>query len=108
MGDEALKRELETLERLLMQHGELGPVQMIRAALDGSYQQLQAFLTSNELWGGAGSIADQAGVNQGRDVRRPIEVVLARLGREQIRQGVVNVRTDMWVDAFSKWQREGI
>lgn len=108
MESEALKQELETLERLLAQHGESGPAQMIRAALDGTNQDLRAFLTSNELWGGAGSIADQAGVDQGRHVRRPIEAALARLGREQIRQGVVNVRTDMWVDAFSKWQREGI
>lgn len=108
MGAETLKQELEMLERLLAQHGESGPAQRIRAALDGSNQDLQAFLTSDELWGGAGSIADQAGVDQGRDVRRPIELALAKLGREQIRQGVANVRTDRWLDAFSKWQREGI
>jgi len=108
MGAQSLKQQLEMLERLLAQHGESGPAQRIRTALDGSNQDLQAFLTSNELWGGAGSIADQAGVDKGRDVRSSIEAALAKLGRDQISQGVVNVRTDMWVDAFSKWQREGI
>ncbi len=103
-----MRRELESLERLLAQHGESGPAQIIRDALDGSDLSLGAFVTSNELWGGAGSIADQAGVGQGRDVRRTIEAALAKLGRSQIKHAIVNARTDLWVDAFSKWQREDI
>jgi hypothetical protein len=108
MRAEALLQELELLERVLAQYGETTSVEMVRRALDGSDQELRAFLESNELWGGAGSIADQAGVSQGRDVRRAIESALVRLGQQQIRDGVVNVRTAMWVDAFSKWQRTGI
>ena len=103
MNAAALRQELETLERVLAQHGESRAAQMIRAALDGSDQDFQAFLASNELWGGAGSIADQAGLSCGGDVRRQVEATLARLGQEQIREGVVNVRTKMWVEAFSKW-----
>jgi hypothetical protein len=108
MGTEAVRRELAALERLLAQHGETHPAQAVRTALDGSDQDLRAFLASNELWGGAGSIADQGGVSQGRDVRRSIEVVLIRLGLELRQQGTVNARTAMWVDAFSTWQRDGI
>ena len=55
MGAEAVRHELETLERLLAQHGESGPAQMSRAALDGNDQKLRACLASNELWGGAGA-----------------------------------------------------
>src|SRR5688500_5512762 len=106
--EEALRQDLATLEAVLSQHGATDAAQLISGALAGSDQELLAFLTSNELWGGPGSIADQAGVSQGRDVRRPVEAALARLGAEQMRQGLVNVRTEMWVDAFSKWQREGI
>lgn len=104
----AVRKELESLERVLANHGESGPSQMIRAALDGPEQDLRAFLMSNELWGGAGSIADQAGVGQGRDVRRPIEEALFKLGLAQMQRGVVNVRTAMWVHAFSEWRREGV
>src|SRR5229473_8099767 len=55
VGAEAVRHELETLERLLAQHGESGPAQMSRAALDGTDQKLRACLASNELWGGAGA-----------------------------------------------------
>jgi hypothetical protein len=65
------------------------------------------YLVSNELWGGAGSVADQA-VLAIPDARRQLEALLIRLGREQMSLGRVNVRTEMWVSAFEKWQVEGI
>ena len=108
MKAEVLKQRLERLENVLLQHGETDLALMVRGALDGSEQDLRAFLVSNELWGGSGSIADQAGVSQGRDTRREIEGALIRLGLEQIRQDVVNTRTDMWVDTFCQWRQGGI
>ena len=109
MKAEVLKQRLERLESVLLQHGETDLALMIRPALEGSEQDLRAFLVSNELWGGAGSIADEAGVSQSRDdARREIEAALVRLGLEQMRQDVVNARTRMWVEAFSKWQQDGI
>ena len=76
--------------------------------LVGSEDDLDAFLISNELWGGAGSIADQAGVAQGRRHRRSIEAALIGLGEKQIKEGTVNVRTEMWVGRFRQWQRDRI
>jgi len=109
MKAEVLKQRLERLESVLLQHGETDLALMIRPALEGSEQDLRAFLVSNELWGGAGSIADQAEASQGRgDARREIEGALIRLGLEQIRQDVVNSRTDMWVDTFCRWRQAGI
>jgi hypothetical protein len=102
---EALRQHLATLEAVLSQHGEMRDAELVRRALTGSVEELRAFLSSNELWGGAGSIADQAGIDQGSRARNAIEAALVRLGAEQMRQGLVNVRTEMWVDAFSKWQR---
>lgn len=108
MQIDPLKRDLEVLERRLAQHGEVADARSVRAALRGADRDLLAFLTSNELWGGAGSIADQSAACADRRIGRRIEAALVVLGREQIRQGVVNARTGLWVDTFTKWRREGV
>ncbi len=75
-------------------------------ALAGNEQTLNSFLVSNELWGGEGSIADQAGVaGIDRTSRRKAEHVLIALGRSPISLGIVNLRTQMWVDAFIRLEQ---
>jgi len=99
---------LVNLFEALQRNGESVAAERVKAALEGTDSDVHAFLLSNELWGGAGSIADQAGVNCKRMARREIESVLIRLGNEQIRAGKVNVRTAMWVSAFEEWAAHGI
>jgi hypothetical protein len=78
-------------------------------ALSSPDESLLAFLTSDALWGGSGSIADQAGLALGRrNGRRRIEQALIALGEEQIREGHVNIRTASWVDTFKDWQARGL
>ena len=89
-------------------HGDNYCADQIQAALSGSEEDLRAFLVSNELWGGAGSIADQALVELGRPVRREAEAVLADIGEMQTDIGIANVRTQMWTSAFRQWQRDRI
>ena len=91
-----------------IESGDPSAAEVVRRALEAPDSELRAFLVSNDLWGGAGSIADQACACQGRGARRQFESVLVRLGVEQIRQGLTNARTQLWVDAFSQWQRDGI
>lgn len=91
-----IRAQLRRLQALLQQCGE-PHVELLTNAL-----------VSNELWGGAGSIADQGGMNLDRKDRRQIEHALAALGEEQIRFGKVNVRTASWVAAFRQWERDGI
>lgn len=67
----------------------------------GSAESLEEYLVSNDLWGGAGSIADQAGI--GTSKRSAIDAALVALGRQQILQGHVNARTRFWVEALSRW-----
>src|SRR5689334_4356867 len=67
----------------------------------------QRFLPPNELWGGAGSIADEAGVGRGRGLRGKVESALVQLGEEQLRTRLVNPRTATWVAAFKRWRQEG-
>jgi hypothetical protein len=52
---------LGTLMSVLKGHGSGFGVDAVERALAGSDEDLEAFLVSNVLWGGAGSIADQAG-----------------------------------------------
>ena len=79
----------------------------IETALAGSDDNLKAYITSNELWGGAGSIADQALIET-LESRRRVEALLTELGEIQIKAGIVNVRTEMWISAFRQWQKQGI
>jgi len=77
---------------------------MVRDALSGPQGTLGEFMVSNELWGGAGSIADEALIAD-RDRRTALESLLIRLGKLQMDANRTNVRTAMWVTAFEQWRR---
>jgi hypothetical protein len=98
---------LKQLREMLQTAGEHHFVEMIDAALAGDNSALQSFLTSNELCGGAGSIADQA-LGPSRKTRRPLEHLLAELGHEQIAVGRTNPRTEMWTSVFEQWHAQNI
>ncbi|HYU07937.1 MAG TPA: hypothetical protein VEK77_01005 [Gemmatimonadales bacterium] len=112
MSDPGLSHVRELLVRLrstLDDHGDGYGSGAVTRVLAGSTDDLRAFLTSNELWGGAGSIADQAGITGGpTDGRRAIEAALVNLGEVQITLGLLNERTKTWVEAFKHWQRDGL
>jgi hypothetical protein len=94
---------LNQIERLVRSGQESHAANLIEEALSGSDHQLLLFLRSNELWGGAGSIADQAGVDHPQYTAQ-IEELVIRLGRVQMRAGVINVRTQGWVETFESWR----
>ncbi|MFA6545210.1 MAG: hypothetical protein WCS99_12400 [Limisphaerales bacterium] len=95
---------LQQISELLERHNDSSNALAI--GLLGDDKKMWNFLISNELWGGAGSVADQA-VLEFPDARRQLETLLIRLGRAQMNLGRVNVRTEMWVLAFEKWHEEG-
>jgi hypothetical protein len=104
-----LREFLTRLADALGQCGDDDYAEVVTDALSSPDESLLAFLTSDDLWGGSGSIADQAGLALGRrDGRRRIEQALIALGAEQIRVGHVNIRTASWVDAFKEWQERGL
>ena len=82
-------------------------IRRIRAALDGPDVELRAFLESNELWGGAGSLADQAGMDLPSEAQSRFHAALYQLGQEQLRQGIANVRTQPWVNFLRRRPRMG-
>jgi len=69
-----MRERLQSLSKVLRECGELALAVEVEDAISGSDDGLGAFLTSNELWGGAGSIADQAGIRKGsrKEDRRKI------------------------------------
>jgi hypothetical protein len=77
------------------------------AALHGDEEKLWSYLVSNDLWGGAGSVADQALLEMPED-RKKLDTLMIRLGREQLKIGRVNVRTEGWLAAFEKWHAENL
>ena len=99
-------KALRALKGLLERFGEWHEADVVRRALSGDDEDLREFLESNELWGGSGSIADQSGYSQGEAGRRAIRAVLIELGMKQLGEGIANVRTRSWVDAFVDWQQE--
>jgi len=108
-GDDRLRDLLSLLRDTLRENDSLTDhyAEQIDAALAGDDAALEAFLVSNLLWGGMGSMPDEAGLNWGREARRPIEAAFVALGEEQLRCGIVNPRTAHWVSAFRDWQEHG-
>jgi hypothetical protein len=94
-----IKEKLKQLQDLLRSGQENYQANQIENALSGSDDDLTAYITSNELWGGAGSVADQALLDDPKK-RKQLEAILIKLGKLQIKKGVVNVRTEMWTSAF--------
>jgi hypothetical protein len=66
----------------------------VDAALASCDATVAAFVMSDELWGGAGSIADQALCGRS-PARRQLEQLLIELGREQMARGYRNPRTEV-------------
>ena len=98
---------LRRLREMLAEGHEFAYLNELDSALEGGDAALTTFLTSNALWGGAGSIADQA-LGDSRATRRPLEQLLAELGREQIRLGHTNARTATSTSVFDKWHAQNI
>jgi len=106
--DNPLRRDVAELADFLAQAGEIRMANRARTALDGDSSELESYLASNELWGGAGSVADQACGADRSPSRRRLESLLIRLGRGQVSRGIANPRTTTWIEAFERWTRGDI
>jgi hypothetical protein len=107
MDNTAFRTILAEIASLLEIGHEESLAVIVRNALSSSAKTIEDFLRSNELWGGAGSIADQPFTDNSVQ-RKELEKLLIRLGRLQIHAGITNVRTETWVMAFEKWQQLGL
>jgi hypothetical protein len=98
---------LDDLSTLLRKGSDSYRANQIETALAGGPTSVDSYLCSNELWGGAGSIADQS-LLENKSLRSELERLLIKLGRAQINEGKINPRTTMWVEAFESLQKKAI
>ena len=96
-----LRPILHEIADLLQEGGERFAADQVRAALSASDERLRAFVVSNDLWGGAGSIADQSLIDD-QLRRHKLEDLLGALGRIQVGLGSTNPSTEMWLTAFTR------
>ena len=99
VGYEDADTLLEELIQLFLESKATFRATQIETAILKDDSGLKEFLISNDLWGGSGSIADDR-VTDDPKIRRRIENLLIQIGDIQMRNGFVNVRTEMWVSAF--------
>ena len=103
---EQLRTLLIEIAAMLTREQDLSRALQIEAAARDNHS-LETFLRSNELWGGAGSIADEAIVSNAT-LRAELEELLIQLGDLQLTAQVVNPRTETWVRAFQSWKELGL
>jgi len=104
----SLRTLLSEVARRLEEAGDFTLATCINGELEKNDAAVEDFLRSNELWGGSGSIADQAGITADRAKRRKIEIALMALGEAQLQEGIANPRTGVWIDVFRQWRDAGI
>ncbi len=104
---ERIRALLEQLRDQLSAGGEHRFAGDVDAALASCDDAVAAFVMSDELWGGAGSIVDQA-LGGRSPARRQLEQLLIELGREQIARGHRNARTEIWISVFHEWHTQNI
>lgn len=100
MNTEA-RKILLSLRDLLWSQDEHIYDKYINDALSGSEEEFWLYLESNELWGGAGSIADQACIGN-PEAQKELYRLFVELAKHQENAGRLNPRTMGWVSAFSE------
>jgi hypothetical protein len=98
---ERIKNILVKIQSLLRDGHETHQAELIQHALDGTEEEFSGFLISDDLWGGPGSVADQALIGD-KKARRELENLMFQLGRIQVKKNIVNARTKMWTIAFKE------
>jgi hypothetical protein len=63
---------------------------------------------SLDWWGGAGSIADQAGEGLQSDQKKKVLRLIAELRDVFHEAGIDYSRADIWADVFRGWLRDGV
>ena len=108
---------LRAIHQILHHHADQGSADTVAKLVSLYEKDRDSFwdlLTSDEVWGGAGSLADKAMLSSPRsdaERRRDRHLVwseLVGIADEMEAAGRLNERTLMWASAFRGWLREGL
>jgi len=110
--------KLREIQELCVKHQDYSSgatVERLLREYDDDQHRFWDSLTSDAVWGGAGSIADQClstsktfSAEELQQDRRVVWRALAEIAREMKAAGRVNERTESWASAFRSWLRQGI
>ena len=105
--NQEIRQKVEELQKLLQEETDVPYAEFVRNALSGNSGQLEQFLLSNELWGGAGSIRDQAFHDSPR-LRNKLLRLLIHLGELQMAGGLEHPKTESLVATYKQWEADGV
>jgi len=68
----------------------------------------ERFVNDLNVWGGSGSIMDQALINQGREVRRKLEDKAIYIGAALQDIEISSPLVGRWMSVFQQWKESGV
>jgi len=105
MSDDELQNTLTQLGVLTSGQPHISAfLKELRSACATDWSKVQGLVSDLRLWGGMGSVADQAGCDLSPDGRRRVNELLIRLYELLEDRGITDVRGASWVDTFRKWR----
>ena len=102
-----LKNTIRKIIALLEEGGDFVYVDALQNILNESEESIWQYLESNEVWGSAGSLADQ-GLFENKELRPKLEDLIVELGEFQQKEGRVNSRTESTIQVFRNWKEERV
>ncbi len=99
---------LPPIEGYVFQDSDVKALERLDRAIAADDDTLSEYLRSNSLWGGAGSIADQALMGRPQECRHGFYKLMVELGSLQVEQEIVNPRTEWVVQVLRTWIAKGI
>ena len=105
MKDEGLQQVLDELSELTRSQPHISTfLSEQKDACIRTPEVVQSMVSDLRLWGGMGSVADEAGVGLRSDQQRRVQELLIRLYELLERRGVTDPRGASWVQTFREWR----
>jgi hypothetical protein len=104
IGAEQIHRTLTELIVLTSGQPHLSEyLRELRQACETEQEKVQAMVSDFRLWGGPGSVADQAGIDLLPDGQQRVYELLIQLYEQLEANGITDARGASWVDTFRHW-----
>jgi hypothetical protein len=114
-----VKEEREIVSEIVVvrrNSGEERFAVLLEDSLGFGDEDFREYLVSNTMWGVSGSLPDQLLFSNGKELneekkkelRSDFRKLIIKLGTLQMKKNMTNPRTEMWVSAYTNWERSGL